>query len=169
MREKNAVLDQLDRKIILELQKNGRASSREIGEKLKVSDGTVRFRVNRLVKRGVLRITATINPFAFTNGMTAMVGMELEKRTHARTMEKISRLGGVLSVCNVSGKYDLMVETFFESREDMMKFLVEDLSGIEGINRTETFIILDAMNKWIHIPDSTDPARLQIKGEWPEQ
>lgn len=157
MRQRDNELDELDRRIILELQRDGRRSSRDIGEKLKVSDGTVRFRINRLTERNILRVTASVNPFAFSEGIIAVVGMELEKRTHAPTMQKISRLRGVLSVCNVTGKYDLLVEVFLGSRQELKKFLVEDLSEIEGINRTETFIILDAVYKWIELPETPLP------------
>jgi DNA-binding Lrp family transcriptional regulator len=145
-------LDDIDRSIIYELQQDGKASSRDIGEKLNVSDGTVRFRINKLMKKNMLRVTASVNPFAFANGMIALVGMELEKRTHAATMEKIAALSGVLSVCNVTGKYDLMVEVFLESRENLNKFLIDGLSSIEGITRSETFIVLDAINKWVTLP-----------------
>jgi Lrp/AsnC family transcriptional regulator for asnA, asnC and gidA len=77
--------------------------------------------------------------------------MELEKRTHKITMNKISQLKGVVSVCNVSGRYDLLVEIFLESRQDLNRFLIESLSSIGGINRTETFIVLDAINKWVEL------------------
>jgi Lrp/AsnC family transcriptional regulator for asnA, asnC and gidA len=147
-------LDNIDRSIIYELQRDGKTSSRDIAEKLNVSDGTVRFRINKLVKKDILRITASLNPFAFADGMIAMVGMQLEKRTHAATMEKIAALSGVLSVCNVTGKYDLMVEVFLESREKLNTFLIDDLSTIEGITRTETFIVLDAINKRVTLPEN---------------
>jgi len=145
-------LDHIDRSIICELQKDGKISSRDIAKKLNVSDGTVRFRINKLIKKHILRITASLNPFAFVDGMIALVGMELEKRTHAATMARISSLSGVQSVCNVTGKYDLMVEVFLESREKLNTFLIDELSTIEGITTTETFIVLDAINKWVELP-----------------
>lgn len=163
MKNKIDELDDIDRKIIFKLQEDGKASSKDIAEELKVSDGTVRFRMNKLINRGLLKITASINPFCFKNGIAAVVGMELEKRTHARTMKSISNLDGVVSVCNVSGKYDLLVEVFLESRNDLNKFLIEDLSRIEGINRTETFIILDAMDKWMKLPETPLPVRLVLE------
>ena len=163
MKNKIEELDDIDRKIIFKLQEDGKASSKEIAEALKVSDGTIRFRMNKLINRGLLNIAGSINPFCFKNGIAAFVGMELEKRTHAKTMKSISNLDGVVSVCNVSGKYDLLVEVFLESRKDLNKFLIEDLSHIDGINRTETFIILDALDKWMKLPKSRLPVRLFLE------
>jgi len=144
-------MDDLDRRIIAELQKNGRTSYKDIAKKLKVSDGTIRFRVAKLIRKNILRITGSINPFALDNGIAAVVGMRLEKRTHKKTMEKISRLRGVVSVCNVTGRFDLLVEVFLDSQKELSKFLIDDLSRVGGINATETFIHLDAINKWVEV------------------
>lgn len=81
----------------------------------------------------------------------ALVGMQLEKRTYKKTMEKISQLKGVVSVCNATGRYDLLVEVFLDSQKELNKFLMEDLSRIGGINTTETFIYLDSINKWLEL------------------
>ena len=147
-----AELDDLDRNIIWELQASGRKSSKEIGQKLKVSDGTIRYRMNKMLKSGLLKVTASINPFVFRDGILAVIGMQLEKRTHAQTMSKISKISGVLSVSNVTGTYDLLVEAFFESRRELQYFLVDELSQIGGINKTDTFIVLDSLKKWVELP-----------------
>lgn len=153
MRDFQKRLDDLDRRIISEFQKDGRKSSKDLARKLGVSDGTIRFRTKKLMKQKILRITASIDPFCFSGeGLLVYVGMALEKRTHTVTMKKISDLKGVVSVCNVSGRYDLLVEIFLESRQDLNRFLIDSLSSIGGINRTETFIVLDAINKWVEIP-----------------
>jgi Lrp/AsnC family transcriptional regulator for asnA, asnC and gidA len=144
-------MDDLDRKIILALQQDGRASYKTIAKKLRVSDGTIRFRIGRMVRKNILRITASINPFAVENGLLALVGMQLERRTHKQTMEKISRLKGVVSVSNATGRYDLLVEVFLDSQKELNRFLMEDLSGIGGINATETYIYLHAINKWVEL------------------
>lgn len=151
MNEKKPALDELDRTIIAELQKNGRASYKTIAKKLMVSDGTVRFRVNRMIRKNLLRISALINPFYFEHSITALIGMQLENRTQVETMKKIAQLKDVLFVSNASGEYDLFVEVFLESRKDLNRFLFEDLAKIDGIRSTETFVYLDALNKWIEL------------------
>ena len=149
--EKRFAIDALDRKIILELQKDGRTSYKMIDRKLQVSDGTVRLRTEKMIKNNVLRISASVNPFFFENSITAMIGMKLEKRTHLEVMEKLSRMGPVTSVCNVTGKYDIFVEIYLNSREELNKFLVKDLSRIDGIQSTETYVYLDARKKWVKL------------------
>lgn len=148
MKERPLVLDDVDRKIIEELQRNGRESYKNIARKLGVSDGTVRLRTERMIKNDYLRITASVNPLYFENSLIAMVGINLEARANTDIMEKISKVSGVQSVINVSGRFDLLVEVFVPSRNAFRQFLVDDLSQVGGIKSTETFMFLDAINKW---------------------
>jgi len=151
MKKKPLQLDDLDRKIIGELKKNGRIPYKDISKRLKVSDGTVRFRVGKMIRNNFLRIMASINPFALENSIVALVAMQLERRTQKQTMEIISQLRGVVSVSNATGRYDLLVEIFLDSQKELNKFLMEDLSRIDGIKATETFVYLDAINKWVEM------------------
>lgn len=148
MKDRPLVLDEIDRKIIEELQYNGRESYKNIARKLGVSDGTVRLRTERMIKNDYLRITASVNPLYFENSLIAMVGINLEERANSDIMEKISKVSGVQSVINVSGRFDLLVEVFVPSRNAFRQFLVDDLSHVGGIKSTETFMFLDAINKW---------------------
>jgi len=151
--EKEKLMDDLDKLIVEELRKNGRESYKKIAKKLNVSDGTIRFRVNRMIKANIIKISALVNPFIFKHSIAALIRMQLEKRNHIEAMEKISRLKGVVSVCNATGSYDLFVEVLLQSRDELNKFLVEDLSKIEGIKSTETSVYLDAINKWLEYPE----------------
>ncbi|MEN8243288.1 MAG: AsnC family transcriptional regulator [Thermodesulfobacteriota bacterium] len=104
--------DDIDRQIIVELQKYGRASFKNIAGKLDLSDGTIRLRVGKMIAEGLLKITAQVNPLYFENSIVALVGMSLEKRDHRQIMEKIARLSGVRSVINATGRHDLLAEVF---------------------------------------------------------
>ena len=153
MANNNFQIDHIDRKIIMALQKNGRESYKNIAKELDVSDGTVRLRVEKMIKNNYLRISASVNPLYFENCIVAQVGINLEKRANKDIMERIARFKGVQSVNNVTGRYDLVIEVFVESRKDLRRFLVEDLSTIDGINATESFVFLEAINKWAELRD----------------
>jgi Lrp/AsnC family transcriptional regulator for asnA, asnC and gidA len=148
VKERPLVLDDVDRKIIEELQRNGRESYKNIARKLGVSDGTVRLRTERMIKNDYLRITASVNPLYFENSLIAMIGVNLEERATPEIMEAISKVSGVQSVMNVSGRFDLLLEVFVPSRNAFRQFLVDDLSSIGGVKSTESFMFLEAVNKW---------------------
>ena len=149
MEPKELALDQTDRQIIAALQENGRESYKSIAARLGVSDSTVRLRTERLIKSGYLRISASVNPMFFEDGLTATVGVSLEGRANAQIMRAIAALDGVQSVANVSGRFDLLVEILVASRTDLRRLLVDDLSAVGGIQNTETFLYLETIDKWV--------------------
>jgi Lrp/AsnC family transcriptional regulator for asnA, asnC and gidA len=149
VKKKPLTLDEIDHSIIRELQRNGRESYKNIARKLNVSDGTVRLRTERMIREGYLRISASVNPLFFGDTLTAMIGITLSIPANRALMNRVSSLTAVQSVINVTGRYDLILEVFVQSRKDMHRFLVEELASISEITSTESFIYLEAMNKWV--------------------
>ena len=84
-------IDALDRKIILELQEDARRPYKEIAGKLNVSEGTIKNRVTRLINRGILKLEAKVNPFALPNRISAIIGVNLKERDHAKKIKDIER------------------------------------------------------------------------------
>ncbi len=149
MEEKKRPLDEVDRQIVRALQANGRVAYKTIARQLGVSDGTIRFRTERMIRSGFLKISASVNPLYFENSIAAQVGINLEKRANREIMETIAELNGVQSVVNVTGRYDLIIEVCAGSREALRRFLVEDLATIPGISSSESFVFLEAIHKWV--------------------
>lgn len=149
LKNKPLVLDDTDKAIISELEKNGRESYKNIAKRLGVSDGTVRLRTERMVKSGYLRISASVNPLYFGDSLLALVGINLANPANKEIMRRIGGLQGVQSVVNVSGRFDLMVEVFVTSRDELRRFLIDDLSEVGGITSTESFVLLDGVGKWV--------------------
>ena len=151
--------DELDLRIISELKKDGRISFRTIADVLEISDQTVRFRVTRMIDNDILKIAPIINPFYFDNSLFSLIGMQLESRTQRETMERISKMENVVSVCNTAGEFDLIVEVFHHSRSELNRFLFEELPKVPGIKNTHSFVFLDARNKWIDAGNISIPNR----------
>lgn len=147
MPPKKYMPDDIDKKIVAELQKDGRTSYKVIAKKLNLSDGTIRLRTAKMIKNNFLKISATVNPFFYENSITALIGLNLEKRDHKKIMQKIARINGVKSVTNSTGRYDLLAEVFFHSREELRLFLMENITKVGGIMFSETYVYLEAINK----------------------
>ena len=141
-------IDGLDRKIILELQKDGRRTYQVIGKKLKVSEGTVRKRVLRLIEKGILHIQAMVNPFAFQHKVAALVAVTVIGKESKKTMETIAKIPCVTSLWSATGRYDFFFELMVDSLDELNEVVfVHILREVEGISRTETFVTLTSENK----------------------
>jgi Lrp/AsnC family transcriptional regulator for asnA, asnC and gidA len=137
--------DQIDWKII-DILRDGYEANNSVAARLGVSEGTIRARLKRLKKAGILTIKALINPDVLENKQLVMVAMNVaESRLLEHKAGEIARLTGVLSVSLASGRFDLMAEVLVDSN----KGLTEELSTIEGITRSESFIMLKNYNKFV--------------------
>jgi Lrp/AsnC family transcriptional regulator for asnA, asnC and gidA len=145
-------IDDLDKRIILELQEDARRPYKEIAKKLGVSEGTVRNRVNRLVDRGVLKLQARVDPFAFPHKISALVAVSLKERESDTTMAEIEEIPCITSVWNATGRYDLFCEVMVDSLEDLNDILFRKvLRDIKGIGSTETFVTLCSRTKYFKL------------------
>ena len=141
--------DQLDWKIINVLSKKHIPNS-TLAKKLQVSEGTVRQRLKKLQKRGVLKVRALRDPNILENQQLAIVAATLmEAKLLDKKAQEVSELENVLSVSIVSGRYDILIEVLVESNRGLVSFLTEKLSTVKGISKTETFVILKSYEKWV--------------------
>ena len=145
-------LDNIDRKIILELQKDARRQYKLIAKKLNVSEGTIKNRVTRLINRGILKLEARVNPFALPNQISAVVGVNLKERNHEEKIKEIEKIPGITSVWNAAGRFDLFFEIMVDSLNSLNDILFgKDLKKIGGISYTETYIILYSNTKYFKL------------------
>lgn len=145
-------LDNIDRKIILELQKDARRQFKLISKKLNVSEGTIKNRVTRLINRGILKLEARVNPFALPNQISAVVGVNLKERNHEEKIKEIEKIPGITSVWNAAGRFDLFFEIMVDSLNSLNDILFrKGLKEIGGISYTETFIILYSNTKYFKL------------------
>ena len=141
--------DATDWKIIDILRKENQTNNK-IAKDLGVSEGMIRRRIQRLKDAGILQIRALINTDMLEQQQLALIGVNV---TESRLLEtkgrEISSLPCVLSVSLVSGRYDLVAEVLVDSNHGLVKFLTESLSDVEGISKTESFLMLKSYRKFV--------------------
>ena len=135
---------------IIDILRDEYQSNNKIARLLDVSEGMVRRRIQRLKEAGILRICAQINPDVLEQQQLAMITVNVsESRLLEPKAKEISQLEGVLSVSIVSGRYDLIVEVLVDSNHGLVKFLTEELSSVQGIMKTESFLLLKSARKYV--------------------
>jgi len=141
--------DDLDWKIINILSEESVPNS-TIAEALGVSEGTVRARLKKLKEAGILQVRALINPDVLAQKQLMLIGMKVtETRLLETKAQEVAALAGVLSVSIASGRYDLIAEVLTDSNRGLVKFLTEGLSTIDGIQSSESFIMLKSYGKYV--------------------
>ena len=135
-------LDEIDRQIIDALQRDGRVAFAQIAEELSVSPGMIRLRYNRLVEQGVLKVVAITNPLRMGFKTMAIIGIRADGTKLLNVAEKISGLEEVIYLVISSGRFDFFAEVVCRDHEDLLRFITEKLSTIDGVRESESFIHL---------------------------
>ncbi len=134
--------DAVDQHILSILEENGRATNREIAEAVGVSEGTVRNRIERLIRDDVLRIVGVTNPAKLGLNTAAVISISAELSRISDIAERIAHAEGVVYVGYTTGNADIIVLAFFPSNDDLTDFMTQTLAAISGIHKAETNIIL---------------------------
>jgi Lrp/AsnC family transcriptional regulator, regulator for asnA, asnC and gidA len=137
-----AGLDDTDLKIIDTLRKDGRVAFAQIAEQFGVSPGMIRQRYARLVEQGFLKIVAVTNPLRMGYKTMAMIGVRADGSKLLDVAEKISKLDEVIYLVVSSGRFDIFAEVVCRDHEDLLRFITEKLSTIDGVRETESFMHL---------------------------
>lgn len=135
--------DETDMKIIKELRKNGRASYREIADKIDVSPGTVQNRIEKLEEQDIIKgYHAVVDWEELDYEITSIIGLQVKSSALDRVVKKLDKNPNVFAVYTVTGEFDLFIAVKYKSMQELDNFVKKDLAQPE-IEKTTTFIVLE--------------------------
>lgn len=130
--QKVFTLDAVDRKILLELQTDGRRAFRDIARQLDVSEATVRWRVKRLRDASVLRILGYVDPAALGYNMMVLL-IKVAPTAHARAVAELMSWPDTTWVSTTLGRTNIYVQMLCKDTESVYHLLTASLGDIDGI------------------------------------
>jgi Lrp/AsnC family transcriptional regulator for asnA, asnC and gidA len=134
-------LDALSKRIIEQLQHDGRMPYASIGKAVGLSEAAVRQRVQRLLDSGVMQIVAVTNPLQLGFARQALIGIRSEGEIEP-IAELLATMPEVDYVIVTAGSFDIMVEVVCESDDHLLELLSKRIRSIDGVSSTETFVYL---------------------------
>jgi Lrp/AsnC family transcriptional regulator, regulator for asnA, asnC and gidA len=141
-------MDEINIAIIRHLR-DGRKSLRQIAKSLRVSENTVRARINKLTAEGVLNIRGLVDPEAIPGHRSAIIGVKLSTMDLISKGEEFSKIKGVISVGVVTGRFDLIVIALFNEEFRLLDFYANEVSKIKDVQSVETFIVYKGYNMMV--------------------
>ncbi|TDO55012.1 Lrp/AsnC family transcriptional regulator for asnA, asnC and gidA [Kribbella sp. VKM Ac-2527] len=136
-----ALLDDISKAIIEQLQLDGRRSYAAIGKAVGLSEAAVRQRVQRLTEAGVMQVVAVTDPLELGFARQAMIGIKAEGALEP-IADELAGMDEIEYVVITAGSFDLLAEVLCESDEHLLRVLSDRIRQIEGVKVTETFVYL---------------------------
>jgi len=118
MPKKSALLDERDKKILVELDKNSRQTDSAIAKKLRISKQVTNYRIQKMVERGIIANFYTIINVGSLGLNSYYVFLQLEnidKNQEKELMEKIHSLDYVGWLVNGTGRWDAVALIYADS------------------------------------------------------
>jgi Lrp/AsnC family transcriptional regulator for asnA, asnC and gidA len=145
MRRTNDTLDDTDRAIIEQLQKDGRLPYTRLASAVGLSEAAVRQRVQRLLDNGSMQVVAVTDPLSLGLRRMAMIGVCAEGDTTA-VIAKLEAFTDIEYLVVTAGSFDIMCEVVVEDDAALLE-LTNRIRSVAGIRSTETFIYLSLVKQ----------------------
>ncbi len=127
-------MDEKDLKIIEILEENARTPYTEIASRLGISEGTVRNRIEKLEKEGVIiRYTIEVDPKKMGYHTIVLLGMDAEPKHFLSAAEELSKLDCVKWVYTSTGDHMIMAEIWARDAAELSRIISDKISKIEGV------------------------------------
>ncbi len=135
-------MDKMDERLIAALRHDGRASLSDLALELNLSRTTIRSRIERLQRRGiVLGFTVVLKEDALRDPVRGLMMIGIEGRGTERVIRHLHGLPEVRAVHSTNGRWDLIVELGTETLEGLDQAL-NRIRRIDGVSTSETNLLL---------------------------
>jgi len=142
-----AMADELDQKIISELNRNARQSFREIARAVGTSVTAVIHRIKRFEKTKVIKgYIPVVDQEYFGLNLIAIIALRISQGMLLETQKKIAEDRRVVAVYDITGEWDSLVIAYFKDRQDLNEFIKALLSQ-KNVDRSVTHIVLNVVKE----------------------
>src|SRR5262245_59165020 len=145
-------LDQTDVEIIRMLQADARRPNTDIARRLGVAETTVRNRIERLTREGVVQCGAWTDPLKIGYQTYAIIQIQVAPPRLEKVAQVLAELPEVFLLGVATGGFDIVAAAVFRSNEHLYELMTKRLARIAGIQRTSTLGIVRIVKRAYSYP-----------------
>jgi DNA-binding Lrp family transcriptional regulator len=153
-------LDRIDRRILRDLQANGRITNVELARRVGISAPPCLRRVRALEKAGFIRgYHADINPEALGYGVTvfAQVGLSSQAEADLKAFEELVATWPQVRECHMlAGETDFLLKIVAEDWDDYQRFLTTKLTAARNVNHVKSALAIRTAKSLPGVPIALD-------------
>jgi DNA-binding Lrp family transcriptional regulator len=146
----------VDKKILLQLLRDGRQTYMNIANNIKVTRQTVAKKIELYIKQGVIRkFTPQLDPEKLGLSIQAYILIREDPQSNFRSQNdgEFSDIPQVAKFNRVFGNFSSILEVIVKDKDELTN-IVKKIHAMPGIRETETFIVYSTIKD-----DQTAPFR----------
>ncbi|MEQ8626360.1 Lrp/AsnC family transcriptional regulator [Ekhidna sp.] len=152
--EKN--MDDIDKKLVSLLQKNGKLTMKELSAELGLSITPIYERLRRLERNGVITgYHASVNPkkAGFGFEVFSSVTLESHKSEYLREFEiEIEKFSEVMECYHLAGTFDFLVKVLVHDMDEYAEFVNLKLARLNNIRLVQSMMVLKKIKQTAVLP-----------------
>lgn len=134
-------LDDVSKRLIEELQRDGRRSYTALAQAVGLSEAAVRQRVQRLVDTRVVQVVAVTDPLQVGFTRQAMIGLRVDGDP-VEVAERLAAIDEIDYVVITAGSFDILLEVVCEDDDHLLRLLSGCIRSDPAVRASETFVYL---------------------------
>jgi Lrp/AsnC family transcriptional regulator, regulator for asnA, asnC and gidA len=162
--------DKIDLQIVEYLMDDGRMAAAEIARRIGggISERVVRYRIERMINDGVMKIRPIVNPQAFGLTTRADVVLEVDSDSIMEVAHKAATYDCISYVACSIGETDVSIQVVAKDTAEVYQFVTEVIGKMPGVRKTTTSIVpivLKDVYQWRMPPGSGMKLAVQSLGK----
>jgi Lrp/AsnC family transcriptional regulator for asnA, asnC and gidA len=143
-------LDPVDCELIRLLQQDGRIPNTVLAKKIGISEATVRTRLNRLIQDEVIQIVAVSNPMKLGFEIVGIIRIHVDIHKIDHITKELKKLEALWFIVHTTGGTGIDAEFVVKDIQELNALIFEKINRIDGVNQTETSLILKYVKRNYH-------------------
>ncbi|GAA2052443.1 Lrp/AsnC family transcriptional regulator [Streptomyces carpaticus] len=137
-------LDPIDSAILLHLRADGRASIREVAQRVHISRANAYARINRMLASGVIRgFTARVDHERAGQGAAAYITLKIVQDSWRTVRARLERLPGAAHIALVSGDFDVLLLVHTRDNRELRELVLTRIQAIPEVISTRTLLVFE--------------------------
>jgi len=160
LNSKELKLDEIDKRILVILQKNAKITNAQLSQDIGLSPAPTLERVKKLEQSGLVRsYHAELDTEMLGLGVQMFVQVQLKghnKQNIDMFMDAIRDVPEVIECHHVTGSSDLILKVISRDISTYQKFMLENISELSVVDNLQSMVILSTLkdSKQMPLPES---------------
>lgn len=150
------MLNDIDRRILRTIQKDGRITNQELANRCGLSPSACFDRLRRLREQGYITgFSAHLDPVKLDRALLVFIEVLLDRTTgevFSNFAEAVRSKPEIMECHMVAGGFDYLLKVRMKDMAAYRAFLADSLVGMPGVRETRTYAVLEEVKNGTDLP-----------------